>query len=111
MRLRMTRRMRTYNQVTDADVAAELAREHGLRPQVDADGPRYDVVQQLNQSDLAFLRERARLVQAEVWADGRTLHFTARAHRQGTELTLVRGQPLLSVRLWPISPTSAARSS
>ena len=39
------------------------------------DGPRYDVVQQLNQSDLAFLRERARLVQAELWCDGRTLHL------------------------------------
>jgi uncharacterized protein len=99
MRLRMTRRMRTYNQVTDADVAAELAREHGLQSQVAADGPRYDVVQQANQSDLAFLRERARLVQAEVWADGRTLHFTDRAHRQGTELTLFRGGNLISSRL------------
>jgi phage protein D len=95
MRLRMTRRMRTYNRVTDAEIAAELAGEHGLQADVDADGPRYDVVQQANQSDLAFLRERARLLQAELWCTGRTLHFRSRAAREGTKLTLVGGRDLL----------------
>jgi phage protein D len=99
MRLRMTRRMRTYSQVTDAEIAETLAGEHGLQADVDADGPRYDVVQQANQSDLAFLRERARLLQAELWCTGRTLHFRSRAARQGTEVTLVRGSELLSARL------------
>jgi phage protein D len=66
---------------------------------VDVDGPRYDVVQQLNQSDLAFLRERSRLVQAELWVEGRTLHLASRTRRSGTELTLVQGNQLLSVRL------------
>jgi phage protein D len=99
MRLRMTRRMRTYREVTDADIAAELAAEHGLQADVDVDGPSYDVVQQLNQSDLAFLRERARLVQAELWCTGRTLHFRGRPQREGTSLTLVQGNHLLSVRL------------
>ena len=99
MRLRMSRRMRTYRNLTDADIAAELAGEHGLEADVDADGPSYDVVQQLNQSDLAFLRERARLVQAELWCSGRTLHFRGRPQREGTSLTLVQGNHLLSVRL------------
>jgi uncharacterized protein len=99
MRLRMTRRMRTYSQVTDAEIAAELAGEHGLQADVDADGPRYDVVQQANQSDLAFLRERARLLQAELWCTGRTLHFRSREARQGTEVTLVRGAELLCARI------------
>ncbi|MGH3823172.1 MAG: phage late control D family protein [Pseudonocardiaceae bacterium] len=99
MRLRMTRRMRTYTEVTDADLAAEIAGEHGLEADVDVDGPRYDIVQQLNQSDLAFLRERARLVQAELWCTGRTLHFRTRPQREGTRLTLVQGNHLLSVRL------------
>lgn len=98
MRLRMTRRMRTYSEVTDAEIAEELAREHGLQADVDADGPRYDVVQQANQSDLAFLRERARLLQAELWCTGRTLHFRGRAARSGTQVTLVRGAELLSAR-------------
>ncbi|WP_018353264.1 phage late control D family protein [Longispora albida] len=99
MRLRMTRRMRTYTKVTDAELADAIAREHGLSAEVAVDGPRYDFVQQLNQSDLAFLRERARLVQAELWCAGRTLHFTSRPRRQGTTLTLVQGNQLLSARL------------
>jgi phage protein D len=99
MRLRMTRRTRTYTEVTDADIAEDLAHAHGLQSDAEADGPRYDVVQQANQSDLAFLRERARLVQAEPWCTGRTLHFCTRPNRQGTELTLVRGSELLSARL------------
>jgi phage protein D len=99
MRLRMTRRQRTYTDVTDADVAEALAGEHGLQADVSADGPRYDVLHQFNQSDLAFLRERGRLVQAELWCTGRTLHFRTRPVRQATEVTLVRGGELLSVRL------------
>jgi Bacteriophage probable baseplate hub protein len=99
MRLRMTRRMRTYVDATDADIAAELAGEHGLSADVSADGPRYDVVQQWNQSDLAFLRERARLIRAELWATGRTLHFRSRTDRSGTTVTLTQGVDLLSARL------------
>jgi uncharacterized protein len=99
MGLRMSRRMRTYQQVTDAEVAAEVARTHGLDADVDADGPRYDVVHQLNQSDLAFLRERARLVRAELWCTDRTLHFRSRPRRQGPELTLSLKADLLDVRL------------
>ena len=99
MRLRMTRRLRSYTEVTDADLASAIADEHGLQAEVDVDGPPYDVVQQLNQSDLAFLRERARLVQAELWAEGRTLHLASRPRRPGTEITLVQANTLLSVRL------------
>ncbi|MGW8784363.1 phage late control D family protein [Streptomyces sp. NPDC055796] len=99
MRLRMTRRTRTYHDTTDAGVAEEVAREHGLAADADAPGPRYDVLQQLNQSDLAFLRERARLVQAELWATGRTLHFRPRGSRGTTPQTLVYGGELMSVRL------------
>ncbi len=98
-RLRMTRRMRTYSDVTDADIAGQIAAEHGLQTEITLDGPRYDVVQQMNQSDLAFLRERARLLQAELWCTGRTLHVSARRERKGTALTLVQGNQLLSARL------------
>jgi phage protein D len=99
MRLRMTRRMRTWTDATDAEIASAIAREHGLQADVEADGPRLDVVQQLNQSDLAFLRERARLIQAEIWGTGRTLHFRSRSSRDATAVTLVKGADLLSVRL------------
>ncbi len=97
MDLRMVRRVRTYRDVTDADIARALANEHGLDAEVDTDGPSYDVVQQWNTSDLAFLRERAQAIQAEVWIQGTTLFFQQRPRRAGTELTLVQGNDLIAV--------------
>ena len=100
MRLRMTRRMRTYPRSPTPTSPPASPREHGLEADVEADGPRYDVVQQLNQSDLAFLRERARLVQAELWCTGRTLHFRTAADPRGHRADPGHGgDQLLSVRL------------
>lgn len=98
MRLRMTRRMRSYPRTDDAGVARQIASEHGLDAEVTVTGPPYDVLQQVNQSDLAFLRERARLLQAELWCTARTLHLSDRARRPGTRLTLVHGNELISAR-------------
>jgi len=97
MDLRMTRRMRTYESTSDADIARAIGAEHGLSVEADADGPTYDVVQQWNQSDLAFLRERARLVRAEVWLADDVLHFKSRDRRDATTLTLVQGNHLLEL--------------
>jgi phage protein D len=99
MDLRMTRRMRTYENVTDAALAEQIAAEHGLTAEARAEGPTYDVVQQWNVSDLAFLRERARLIQAEVWVHRDTLHFKTRQQRLAPELTLVRGNQLISLQV------------
>ncbi len=97
MRLRTTRRMKTYENVADADIAQSIASEHGISAQADADGPIYDVVHQWNQSDLAFLRDRAHLIQAEVWVADDTLHFQSRSGRTGTDIELVQGNTLISV--------------
>ncbi|MQY12619.1 hypothetical protein SRB5_27550 [Streptomyces sp. RB5] len=99
MRLRMTRRMRTYRDTTDEQIARDIARAHGLEADVAAAGETYDVVQQFNQSDLAFLRERARLVRAELWCTGGTLHFRTRDQREGTKVVAVQGNHLLSARI------------
>src|SRR5262249_44740964 len=48
MSLRMTRRMKTYENMSDADIAQAIAQEHGLNADVSADGPTYKVVQQWN---------------------------------------------------------------
>jgi len=98
MDLRMTRRMRTYEEMSDADIASEIAGEHGLQAEVDVDGPTYDRIQQWNMSDLAFLRDRARLLQAEVWVDGDSLHFKSRDRRDASEITLVRGNQIIAVQ-------------
>ncbi len=99
MTLRMTRRMKTYENVTDADIAQAIASEHGFQANANADGPTYKVVQQWNQSDLAFLRERARLIQAELWFADSTLNFATRGNRTATTLSLVLGDDLLEAHL------------
>jgi phage protein D len=98
MELRLARRMKTYRDQTDAQIAEEIAELHGLSAQADAEGPTYDVVQQWNMSDLAFLRDRARRIQAEVWVADGTLYFSNRGSRSGTDITLVHGNHLLHLK-------------
>jgi phage protein D len=59
------------------------------------DGPTHKVLAQVNQSDLAFLRERARAVDAELWLSGTSLNVKARNRRQSGDVTLTLGQGLL----------------
>jgi len=99
MKLRMTRRMKTYENKTDAQIAEAIADEHHIDAEAAVEGPKYKVVQQWNQSDLAFLRDRGRLVQAEVWLQDEKLHFKTRGHRNGTEVTLIQGNDLIDVQL------------
>lgn len=92
--LRMTRRTRTFEDATDADVFSRIASDHGLTPDVSLDGPTWKVLAQLNQSDLAFLRDRARALGAELWVDDTTLFARVRPAREAGSLTLTNGQGL-----------------
>lgn len=93
--LRMERRTRSFENVSDADVINQIASQHGLTAQADASGPTYRVLVQLNQSDLAFLRERAAGIDAELWVDDRTLHVQSHTNRNGGTVELTYGQNLL----------------
>jgi len=92
--LRMTRRTRTFLNTTDADVFNKIADDHSLGKSVRLSGGPHAVLAQINQSDLAFLRERARAVEAELWVatggDGKaTLNAAPRAARgQGSPTKL-----------------------
>lgn len=84
--LRMTRRTRTFADVSDADVWSRIAEQHGLAKDIRLTGGSHAVLAQVNQSDLAFLRERARAIGAELWietgSDGRaTLKACSRSDR------------------------------
>lgn len=92
--LRMTRRTRTFADVTDSDVFNQIANDHGLSPDVSVTGPSYKVLAQVNQSDLAFMRERARANDAELWMNGSTLNVKTRSNRNGGSLRLSRGNQL-----------------
>ncbi len=100
MALRMTRGSFTYRDLDDQGIAEEVARRHELRVAADAPGPTYEIVQQWNQSDLAFLRERARRIQAEIWFDDDRLHFKTRDKRESPDLDpLVFGNDLIEVSI------------
>lgn len=99
MDLRLTRRFKTYENVAEADLLQQVAAQHGLTPQAGVQSPSWALVQQWNQSDLAFLRERARRFGAEVWVADGTLHMATRDQRRGTPLTLIQGSSLMQVRL------------
>jgi uncharacterized protein len=92
--LRMTRRTRTFENLSDADLFQQIASQQGLTANVDASGPTYPVLAQVNQSDLAFLRERARAVDAELWVDGSQLSVVSRSKRKTNAFSLTYGQGL-----------------
>jgi phage protein D len=92
--LRMTRRTRTFENVTDSAVMNQIAGDHGLTPRLDVSGPTHKVLAQLNQSDLAFLRERARAIDAELWVGDGQLRASPRSGRGGASITLGFGNEL-----------------
>ncbi|MCU0490528.1 MAG: contractile injection system protein, VgrG/Pvc8 family [Chloroflexaceae bacterium] len=94
--LRMTRRTRSFEDSSDADIIEQIARDHSLSPDVNLPGPTHRVVAQVNLSDLAFIRERARACGGEVWLDETTLHVAARPDRGNDTVTLAYGVDLLS---------------
>jgi phage protein D len=93
--LRMERRTRTFEDMSDSDVINQIASQHGLTAQVDANGPTYRVLTQFNQSDLAFLRERAAAIDAELWMEDRTIHVQSHTSRNGGTVDLTYGAHLL----------------
>jgi uncharacterized protein len=94
--LRMTRRTRTFSDISDADIIQRIASDHGLTADAQVNGPTYKVLAQVNQSDLAFLRERARSVDAELWMKGTKLSAVTRANRRGNAIELTHGHELRS---------------
>lgn len=94
--LRMTRRTRTWESTDDAAVMQQIAGDHGLTPDIDVNGPQHAVIAQVNQSDLAFLRDRARAIDAELSMDGRTLAVKSHTKRGGSPLRLSLGNGVRS---------------
>ncbi|HEX4525392.1 MAG TPA: hypothetical protein VH108_01465 [Gaiellaceae bacterium] len=97
--LRMTRRTRTFADVSDSDVFSQVAGDHGLTPSVGVSGPTHKVLAQVNQSDLAFLRERARALDAELWISDSTMNVQPRSSRGGSPVKLTYGKELRELRV------------
>jgi phage protein D len=86
--LRMTRRTRTFADASLADVVRKVATDQGLQADVDASGETYKLLAQVNQSDLAFVRDLARREDVQVWVEGTKLKAVQRARRQGGTVEL-----------------------
>ncbi|MGO1068738.1 phage late control D family protein [Lysobacter sp. CA199] len=86
--LRMTRRSRAFADASLADVARSIAGDHGLQPRIELSGEPHKLLAQVNQSDLAFLRDMARREDAQIWVEGDRLHATQRSRRNGPALEL-----------------------
>lgn len=97
--LRMVRRSRVFEDVSDAEAIELVIQDHDVQGSVDLPGPTRAVVAQIDQSDLAFIRERATLAGGELWIDGSILNVSPRADRRGEPVTLSFRQNLRSASL------------
>jgi Bacteriophage probable baseplate hub protein len=86
-RLTRTRRSRSFTRMKDSAIVAQVGREAGLRADITDTRVTLDYVAQANQTDWAFLRERAARIGYEVFVRDKVLHFgppATTAHPQGT---------------------------
>ncbi|AEV83112.1 rhs element Vgr protein [Actinoplanes sp. SE50] len=88
-------RTRSFTGMSDGDVAARIAADHGLDADVDATGAAQDYVLQIAETDLAFLRGLAARTGFDVWVTGGTLHFKRRPSSRVTPPPMRWGDNLL----------------
>lgn len=74
-RLNRGRQTKTFIQMTDSDMATKIARETGLKVEVDPTREVYEYVLQDNQTNLEFLQSRARRIGYRVFVEEGTLYF------------------------------------
>ena len=94
-RLQKGRKTRTFVEQTDSDIATQIASEARLSVEAISSSVVHDYVIQANQTDLEFLRERARRIHYEVFVADETLHFRPVQNDQSEVLTLTIGDHLL----------------
>jgi phage protein D len=66
-RMARVAKSRSFQRITDADIASRIAGEYGLDAEVDATGATHDYVLQAGETDYAFLRRRAARIGFDVW--------------------------------------------
>lgn len=94
--LRMRRRTRVFDDMSDAAIIGQIAQEHGLTPQVEGGGLEtvHRQVAQFNQSDLSFLMDRLAASGTAMWIDGTILVVTDQGPPAEPDV-LVYGEGLL----------------
>lgn len=87
-------RVRTFQRVTDADIASRIAADHGLEADVETTSVTHQHLSQVQETDFAFLRRRAWAVGFDLWITERTLHFRRRPAARGEPPQLRWGENL-----------------
>jgi uncharacterized protein involved in type VI secretion and phage assembly len=85
---------RSFQRVTDADIANRIAGEYGLDAEVDGTGAAHDYVLQAGETDYAFLRRRATRIGFDLWISEHKLYFKKAPRSTATPPKLRYGQNL-----------------
>ncbi|HEX5721062.1 MAG TPA: contractile injection system protein, VgrG/Pvc8 family [Thermoanaerobaculia bacterium] len=94
-RLLRGHKTRSFTQVKDSDIVAQVAQEAGLTPEAEDSQVTLDYVLQHNQTDFEFLSARARRIGFELWVEDKTLNFRPRPSDESEVLTLHLEENLL----------------
>ncbi len=86
---------KTFLNVKDSDLAEQIAQTVSLQAQVDQTSVVYEHIYQHNQSDLAFLRQRAWRIGYECFVEAGKLYFRKPVN-SNAEITLTWGSDLLT---------------
>ena len=93
---RMSRepKSRSFQRLTDADIAGRIAGEYGLDAEVDATGAAHEYVLQAGETDYAFLRRRAARIGFDVWISDKKFYFKRSPRAAGSPPKLRYGENL-----------------
>jgi phage protein D len=91
-RLQGDSKTRTFQKMTDKQIAEQIAQEAGLQGDAEDPGIQYDYIMQPNQSDLQFLRDRAARLHFEILVQGKKLIFRRAQETASKTYTLVWSQ-------------------
>lgn len=79
-RLNRTKNSRSFIKMTDSQIAKQIASEMGLQSDVESTSQKFDYVFQNNQSNLNFLKQRAKRIDYEVEVEESKLVFKKARH-------------------------------
>jgi len=92
-RLRRGRKSRTFQNMTDSDIAHRIAGEHGLSLRGDSTSVRFEHIYQNNLTDFDFLRMRGARIGYEVEIENTNLYFRKSQEARSKVTTLTWGDP------------------
>lgn len=89
---------KTYANMSDSEIASEIARQVGLRADVDSSSAQHQHVYQDGQTHMSFLRQRARRIGYDLYVQGETLCFKRAAAAAESPISLEWGANLRTFR-------------